>query len=152
MAKCAICEKAAHFGNGVSHSHRRSNKIWKANVKSVKVKVNGGAQKMYVCTSCLDRSRRELNTSEPDNDKTKACEPESGPYAFFVLFRKLPPCQKQEYKKRPAVSPQPDRSCSLSACLFTVHDPPRSSRMPAVSVTGRENTMALALVSGRPFP
>ena len=41
MAKCAICEKAAHFGNAVSHSHRRSNKIWKANVKSVKVKVNG---------------------------------------------------------------------------------------------------------------
>ena len=41
MAKCAICEKAAHFGNGVSHSHRRSNKIWNANVKSVKVKVNG---------------------------------------------------------------------------------------------------------------
>ena len=44
MAKCAICEKAAHFGNAVSHSHRRSNKMWKANVKSVKVKVNGGAQ------------------------------------------------------------------------------------------------------------
>ena len=37
MAKCAICEKAAHFGNKVSHSHRRSNKMWKANVKSVKV-------------------------------------------------------------------------------------------------------------------
>ena len=46
MAKCAICEKAAHFGNAVSHSHRRSNKMWK-------VKTNGGAQKMYVCTSCL---------------------------------------------------------------------------------------------------
>ena len=53
MAKCAICEKAAHFGNAVSHSHRRSNKMWKANVKSVKVKVNGGSQRMYVCTSCL---------------------------------------------------------------------------------------------------
>ena len=49
MAKCAICEKAAHFGNGVSHSHRRSNKIWNANVKSVKVKVNGGSRKMYNC-------------------------------------------------------------------------------------------------------
>lgn len=53
MAKCAICEKAAHFGIKVSHSHRRSNKMWKANVKSVKVKVNGGTQRMYVCTSCL---------------------------------------------------------------------------------------------------
>ena len=53
MAKCAVCEKGAYFGNNVSHSHRRSNKMWKANVKSVKVKTNGGAQKMYVCTSCL---------------------------------------------------------------------------------------------------
>ena len=40
MAKCAICEKAAHFGNNVSHSHRRSNKMWKSNVKSVKVKTD----------------------------------------------------------------------------------------------------------------
>ena len=54
MAKCAICEKGAHFGIAVSHSHRRSNKMWKANVKSVKVKVGDGqAKKMYVCTSCL---------------------------------------------------------------------------------------------------
>ena len=53
MAKCAICEKAAHFGIKVSHSHRRSNKMWKANVKSVNFKVNGLNKKMYVCTSCL---------------------------------------------------------------------------------------------------
>ena len=53
MAKCAICDKGAHFGIAVSHSHRRSNKMWKANVKSVKVKVNGQAKLMYVCTSCL---------------------------------------------------------------------------------------------------
>ena len=48
MAKCAICEKGAHFGNNVSHSHRRSNKMWKSNVKSVKVKTEGGAKKMYL--------------------------------------------------------------------------------------------------------
>ena len=54
MAKCAICEKGAHFGIAVSHSHRRTNKMWKANVKSVKVKINDSqAKKMYVCTSCL---------------------------------------------------------------------------------------------------
>ena len=35
MAKCAICEKGAHFGIQVSHSHRRSNKMWKSNIKSV---------------------------------------------------------------------------------------------------------------------
>lgn len=53
MAKCAICNKGAHFGIKVSHSHRRSNRMWKSNIKSVKVLVNGAPKKMYVCTSCL---------------------------------------------------------------------------------------------------
>lgn len=49
MAKCAVCDKGAHFGIKVSHSHRRSNKMWKSNIKSVKVKVNGQAKRcMYV--------------------------------------------------------------------------------------------------------
>ena len=26
MAKCAICEKGAHFGNNVSHSNRKNTK------------------------------------------------------------------------------------------------------------------------------
>lgn len=53
MAKCAICDKGVHFGLQVSHSNRKTNKMWKSNVKSVKVQTNGGAKKMYVCTSCL---------------------------------------------------------------------------------------------------
>ncbi len=60
MAKCAICEKSAHFGYNVSHSHRRSNKMWKSNIKSVRVKAEGGnAKKMYVCTSCLRSGKVE---------------------------------------------------------------------------------------------
>jgi len=54
MAKCAICEKGAHFGIQVSHSHRRTNRMWKSNVKSVRVMTeDGGTKKIYVCTSCL---------------------------------------------------------------------------------------------------
>lgn len=53
MAKCAVCGKGVHFGNAVSHSHRRSNKIWKPNIKSVRVKTAGGSKKMSVCTRCL---------------------------------------------------------------------------------------------------
>ena len=33
MAKCAICEKGASFCNNVSHSHRKTPKMWKSNVK-----------------------------------------------------------------------------------------------------------------------
>ena len=59
MAKCAICEKGAHFGNNVSHSHRKTPKMWKSNVKSVRVKTEGGSKTMYVCTSCLKSGRVE---------------------------------------------------------------------------------------------
>ena len=53
MAKCDICEKGVHFGNNVSHSNRKTNKMWKSNVKSVKVNDNGTIKTMHVCTSCL---------------------------------------------------------------------------------------------------
>ena len=39
MAKCDICGKGVHFGNNVSHSHRRSNRIFNANVKRVNVRL-----------------------------------------------------------------------------------------------------------------
>ena len=53
MAKCAVCGKGVHFGNKVSHSHRRSNKIWKSNIKHVRCKVDGTPKRLYVCTRCL---------------------------------------------------------------------------------------------------
>ena len=57
MAKCAVCGKSVHFGNNVSHSHRRSNRIWKSNIHHVAVKVNGATKRMDVCTGCL-RSKK----------------------------------------------------------------------------------------------
>lgn len=63
MAKCAICEKASLFGKTISHSRSqvsgRANKMWKSNVKSVRVKENGGTKKMYVCTACLKSGKVE---------------------------------------------------------------------------------------------
>ena len=60
MARCAICGKGAHFGNNVSHSNRKSPKMWRSNVKSVRVKADGGVTKrMYVCTSCLRSDKVE---------------------------------------------------------------------------------------------
>ena len=55
MAKCAICEKGVHYGN----SHRRSNRVWKSNIKRVSCKVNGVPQKLYVCASCLRSGKVE---------------------------------------------------------------------------------------------
>ena len=41
MAKCDFCGKDVSFGIKVSHSHRRSNRTWKPNIKRVKAVVNG---------------------------------------------------------------------------------------------------------------
>ena len=35
MAKCDFCGKSVTFGIQVSHSHRRSNRTWKPNIKRV---------------------------------------------------------------------------------------------------------------------
>ena len=59
MAVCSVCGKGAHFGCNVSHSHRRSNKMWKANIKKVKCNVNGTHKSLYVCTSCLRSNKVE---------------------------------------------------------------------------------------------
>ena len=53
MAKCDICGKGVAFGIKVSHSHRRSNRAWKANVRTVRALVNGTPKRIHVCTSCL---------------------------------------------------------------------------------------------------
>ena len=53
MAKCEFCDKGVSFGIKVSHSHRRSNRPWKPNVKRVKAVINGTPRHVYVCTRCL---------------------------------------------------------------------------------------------------
>ena len=53
MAKCEICGKGVTFGIRVSHSHRRSNRTWKANIKKVRAVVNGNTKSVNVCTRCL---------------------------------------------------------------------------------------------------
>ena len=57
MAKCEICGKDVAFGIKVSHSHhhshRRSNRTWKPNIKRVRAVVNGSNKRIYACTRCL---------------------------------------------------------------------------------------------------
>lgn len=62
MAKCDICGKGVSFGIKVSHSHRRSNRAWKANVKRIKAIVSGSPKTIHACTSCLrsDKVQRAI--------------------------------------------------------------------------------------------
>lgn len=53
MAKCEVCGKGVTFGIKVSHSHRRSNRTWKPNIRKIRVIDNGTHKSMYVCTRCI---------------------------------------------------------------------------------------------------
>ena len=59
MAKCDYCGKGVTFGIKVSHSHRRSNRTWKPNVKRVKAVGNGTPCHVYACTRCLRSNKVE---------------------------------------------------------------------------------------------
>ena len=53
MAKCSVCGKGVTFGCNVSHSHRRTNRSWKPNIRQVKANLNGTVTHVYVCSRCL---------------------------------------------------------------------------------------------------
>ncbi|NLK69782.1 MAG: 50S ribosomal protein L28 [Clostridiaceae bacterium] len=60
MAKCEICGKGQSFGIQVSHSHRRSNRVWKPNIKKVKMDINGVTKRRNVCTNCIRSSKKTV--------------------------------------------------------------------------------------------
>ena len=57
MAKCAICEKTAGYGNKLSitrsHISKRTSRTWKPNLRSIKAIINGDVKRVYVCAKCL---------------------------------------------------------------------------------------------------
>ena len=50
---CEVCEKGAMNGHNVSHSNRKSSRLWAPNVQKVRVVVNGRPLRLNVCTRCL---------------------------------------------------------------------------------------------------
>jgi large subunit ribosomal protein L28 len=51
--KCDICGKGPMSGNTISHAHNKSRRRWLPNLKKVRAKVDGKAQRITVCTSCI---------------------------------------------------------------------------------------------------
>ncbi|MDI9504527.1 MAG: 50S ribosomal protein L28 [Candidatus Excrementavichristensenella sp.] len=50
---CEVCEKGTMSGNKVSHSERKTRRVWAPNTQRVRVIVNGAPKRMHVCTRCL---------------------------------------------------------------------------------------------------
>lgn len=54
MAKvCEICGKGYLYGNNVSHANNRTRRRWEPNLHKIKIVINGGVKRAYVCTSCI---------------------------------------------------------------------------------------------------
>ena len=56
---CDVCKKGAMSGHNVSHSNRKSNRVWLPNTQRVRVNVGGTGRHMYVCTRCLRSGKVE---------------------------------------------------------------------------------------------
>jgi len=53
MAKCYCTGKKVLFGNNVSHSHRRTNRAFKPNLKRVRIIENGVKKRVWISTKAL---------------------------------------------------------------------------------------------------
>ena len=68
---CEVCEKGAMSGHNVSHSNRKSNRVWAPNVQNVRVLVNGQPKRMNVCTRCLRSGN--VQRALPTKSNVEAC-------------------------------------------------------------------------------
>lgn len=53
MQRCEISGKGITFGNQISHSHRVTGRIWRPNLQTTKIVINGAPVKVKVCTKVL---------------------------------------------------------------------------------------------------
>ncbi len=54
---CEICGKKTMFGNSVSHSHKKTKRVFKPNIHKTKVDLKGKIKTINICTSCLKANK-----------------------------------------------------------------------------------------------
>ena len=56
---CSVCGKGKLSGNKVSHSNRKTPRLYNANVQKVKIISDGVKSTEYVCARCLKSNKVE---------------------------------------------------------------------------------------------
>ena len=59
MAKCEICGKGPMFGHNVSHSKKKTNRIFRPNIQRKRLMLNGEYRRVNICTRCLRTLSRD---------------------------------------------------------------------------------------------
>lgn len=55
--RCEICKKGRQVGHNVSHSKRRTRRIFKPNLHWARITVDGITKRLRLCTKCLRRAK-----------------------------------------------------------------------------------------------
>jgi large subunit ribosomal protein L28 len=62
--KCQNCGKGVMYGHNVSHSKRRTPRVFKPNLQVARVRVNGHSVRLRLCTKCLRMLKSSLVADE----------------------------------------------------------------------------------------
>jgi large subunit ribosomal protein L28 len=54
---CAVCGKRSSVGHTVSKANNRTKRVFKPNLQRVRIRVNGFAQRIRICTACLKANK-----------------------------------------------------------------------------------------------
>ncbi len=52
-SKCFVCGKGAMVGNHVSHSHKKTKRVFKPNIHKIKAEIGGKVKKINICSRCF---------------------------------------------------------------------------------------------------
>jgi large subunit ribosomal protein L28 len=63
--KCDNCGKGIMIGHNVSHAKNRTRRIFKPNLHSSRVVVNGLTKRMRLCTKCLRTAKKKIEPVVP---------------------------------------------------------------------------------------
>ena len=76
---CAICGKGKMSGNLVSHSNRKTPRTYSANLKKVKVEINGKETTQYVCTRCKKPQTKKTGNQNKAHESLFLLPPKGEP-------------------------------------------------------------------------
>ncbi len=62
--KCSSCKKGVMYGHNVSHSKRRTPRVFKPNLHVANLMVDGKTKKLKLCTKCLRTIKKAIKPTE----------------------------------------------------------------------------------------
>jgi large subunit ribosomal protein L28 len=67
--RCDNCGKGVMYGHNVSHAKNRTRKIFRPNLHSARVVLNGLSKKLKLCTKCLRMAKQAQKTLKAEEPK-----------------------------------------------------------------------------------